>query len=193
VVELLETKKQGELLEAKKRYDALHSQFLRDGVKTAKRPEDISDNWWNGSVHSLAVKLKVEDQYAFVYASQSDLVHTGSKSILQYLKTTDDGIVANCYPTPGEQLWLSVSWATGWLVGVIEVLNRAWRLNLDDEIKDAVMAIMEIARVEHEKDERGQHDERPAARPAHALTPSTRGRKSPSQTKRKKPPTKPHH
>jgi hypothetical protein len=153
VVELLESKKQEKLAEAEKRYDASHAQFLKPGVKVAKRPDDISDNWWNGSVHWLAVKLKIEDQYAFVYASQSDLVHTGSKVILQYLKPTEDGIVANCYPTPGEELWLSASWVAGWFLGIIEVLNQAWRLNLDDEIQNTAQAVTKITRVEREKDQ----------------------------------------
>ncbi len=137
-----------ELAKLKQLYDQFKLKFLRPGRRIANSPNGLADNWWGHSVRWLAEKVGVEELYATVYWSQSDLVHTGSTSINDYLKWNNkDGWQANCYPNPqNEECGLTVLWASGWFVRICEILNAAWGLQLDADIKQPLEAIDELAR-----------------------------------------------
>jgi hypothetical protein len=138
VVSRIESKT-AQLAEMKRQYDEFKMQFLKPGRKSVKSPDDLSENWWGNSIRWLGEKLGMEDHYATVYWSQSDLVHTGSTSIRDYLKRNQDGWQANCYPTPeNADCELTALWASGWVIGIVEVLNDAWSLRLDSEIARAL-------------------------------------------------------
>jgi hypothetical protein len=137
-----------DLDEMKRQYDEFKDKFLKPGRKSAKSPEDLSENWWGQSVYWLAKKLGApEESYATVYWSQSDLVHSGSTSMREYLKKGSEGWLANCYPnTHDPNLETTVPWASGWLFGIYLVVDSAWGLNLDHEIAQALAEVENLAR-----------------------------------------------
>jgi hypothetical protein len=158
VVAVLESKPG--LAELEKEYERLKANYLKSGRGSASRVQNVADNWWGNSIYWLAKNLGplALEQYATVYWCQSDLVHTGSTSVRDYLKRSKEGWLANCYPASDDvSEGLTALWASLWFLGIIEILCRAWDLGLEGEIR----------RVGEEVDELGQ-----AAIAATSTTPS---------------------
>ncbi len=135
LVDHWESKK--DLTQLKKQYDKAALNYLKPKRKSLRQPDDISENWWGQSIFWLADKLGVKDEYWTVYWCQSDLVHTGSTSVQEYLKRTENVWKANCYPAHDENEPFTASWASAWFLGTCDLVNRAWSLNLDADIAKA--------------------------------------------------------
>lgn len=136
----------GKLAELEDQYLELAQKFLKPGKKTVEKPDDTVTNWWGHSIYWLAKKLGAEDEYATIYWLQSDFVHTSTTSFKNYLKHTEDGWEANCFPTPGKEFTKLAYWASRWLAIIIRILNVAWNLRMEDRISEAESIVKTVIR-----------------------------------------------
>lgn len=124
--------------ELKKEYDRLKVNYPRAGRTSVRRADHVADNWWGGSIRWLAKNLDTFalEQYATVYWGQSDLVHTGSTSVREYVENTRDGWRANCYPASNATAeGLTSLWASMWFLSICQMLHVAWNLGLEGDLR----------------------------------------------------------
>lgn len=96
------------------------------------------NNWWSGSIKELAKRLGkgMQLNYATYYQMESNMVHSNVTAINEYMRTENNKIFANCYPTESDEIYVP-SIATLRIFGVISELGIALGLNFDVEIETA--------------------------------------------------------
>jgi len=129
----------------KQQYDRMSGQFLKTNRKKGDSPEDFASNWWGGSIRWLAKQTQVDDIYVSVYGAQSDLVHSSSGSMDEYVTKTEDEWLAKCYPDGNHSdLPTTVRWASIFFLGISKQVNDAWKLGLEQEIGATLSEIEKI-------------------------------------------------
>jgi len=126
LVQRIESNTEG-LEELKQNYDRLQ----------AKYPEN--KGWWGKSIASLAKHLgkEMETRYAMIYWIQSNLAHSGSTSVKEYINEEQGGLKAKCYPSPSNTAMIPQE-ATLFFLDIVELTAEALGLNLHTGVGNAV-------------------------------------------------------
>lgn len=126
LVQRIERNTQG-LEELKRNYDRLQ----------AKYPDN--KGWWGQSIACLAKHLgkEMETRYVMIYWRQSNLTHSGSTSVKEYINEEQGGLKAKCYPSPSDTAMIPQE-ATRSFLDIVELAAEALGLNLHTEVGNAL-------------------------------------------------------
>ncbi len=129
-----------------------HDKYRHKFIRTRKRKQTVWENWWNGSLLDLTkwldkeIRERREEQsddfeweYAFVYFQECELAHTGTTSLVQYLKPDSAAV----FPSTSHPLWLPYSSSVRFL-RTADILRLAYNIG---SIDDFYLARSEILRL----------------------------------------------
>jgi hypothetical protein len=132
-------KRKEELAELKRQYDRLKGQFPK------------GKGWWGNSIGWLAKQLgkNMEQRYTTIYWMQSNMVHTGTVSIKDYLNEKKEGLKVNCYPVVSNDLMVPQE-ATLFFLNITGLAIEALSLNLSSDLTHAFAKFQQIVTPEQE-------------------------------------------
>lgn len=122
-----------ELSELKQHHDRLKAQY----------PE--RKGWWGESIEWLAKHLgdEMEKRYAMIYWMQSNLAHSGSTSVKEYMNEEQGGLKVKCYPLPPNNAMIPQE-ATLFFLDIMELTAKALGINLNGEVSNALAEFQKI-------------------------------------------------
>ncbi len=113
--------------EMKQYYDRLHNVY------------PANKGWWGESIYWLAKHLgkEMEKRYVAVYWMQSNLVHSGTSAVKEYLREHEGGLQINCSPSKTDRT-MPAQEITLFFLDVAGHVAEALELNLNDSVSKAL-------------------------------------------------------
>lgn len=135
----IENRKQ-ELSELKQQYER----------HKAKYPE--GKGWWGKSIAWLARHLgkEMEIRYVAIYWMQSNLAHSGTTSVKEYMADNKGGLKINCYPSHSDEKTFPLE-ATLHFLDIMGHTTESLGINLKDEVDKALEKFKKIVDAGGEK------------------------------------------